>query len=204
MAGRLWQSNACQVRTCAYCSSLPQKKKKKEQHFKRIKGGRKIAVFAYAFYCGHLHLPPMRLKALLQPQKGSRRGLFWQHSATKYIPRHTILKLYSVCKQDEALVNRTEIRHMLFLRNLTVQEKFCLRCLFPRTEQDYTSEPINITKHYSDILGTMQAGWQSFWITRLFEINREELTEAWQTKGYLAARILDHSDSTLWQCLWLY
>lgn len=35
-------------------------------------------LFAQSFNCGHLHLPTMRLKTLLQPQKGSGRGLLSQ------------------------------------------------------------------------------------------------------------------------------
>lgn len=45
----------------------------------RSKGGRKaVHLFAQSFNCGHLHLPTMRLKTLLQPQKGSGRGLLSQ------------------------------------------------------------------------------------------------------------------------------
>lgn len=70
-------------------------KKKKEQRFMRTEGRRKIALFAFAFYCGHLHLPPLRLKVHgCNLKKEVGEVYFDTNRASKYIPRGAVLKFH--------------------------------------------------------------------------------------------------------------
>lgn len=79
------------INTASHSVSLSCQKslllQKKEQRFMRIYGGRKMALFAFAFNCGHLHLPSVRLKVHCCNLKKEVGAVdFDSNSASKFIP----------------------------------------------------------------------------------------------------------------------
>lgn len=89
--------------------------------------------------------------ALLQPLKGSRRGLFWQ---LQNIPIKSFYFDIVLCKKDYALVKRKEVL------------KGCLKLPFPWTLLDYASE-IKIKWIYCD--------WYLLADKTFLKVNLEEL-----------------------------